>query len=164
MDNKTDQTPLLWVRFEGEKLDQQSIPIYDLAQVFIAVQRIVNKTYLYNEKRLLKGEKLTQSEQELVSLQLKERQKGSDIYGLSSFLEDPVVTNIIIPLVLEGLVALGAYTYRTVVQKNKKESSEAPQTKTDGSSDTAHKNDETEKTQAFSGLIYPQINDIVTSY
>lgn len=112
MNKTTDTSTLLWVRFEGERLKKQSVPIYDLAQTFIAIQRIVNKAYLFGENRLLKGQRLSQSEQELVALQLKERQKGSDMYGLAAFLSDPFVSTIVAPLVLDGLVALSSYAYK----------------------------------------------------
>ena len=139
------------------------MPIYDLAQVFISPQRVVNKAYLHQDNRLFKGQRLTQSEQELVSLQLREREKGSDIYGLSSFLSDPIVTNIIIPIILEGLFALSAYAYKRVTSRDKTSSSKTEDTKTNNSSESANNNkDDNLKRQEFAGLIYPQARDIVS--
>jgi hypothetical protein len=39
-----DET-LIWLRFEGEGLDIRGVPVYELGEVLIALQRIVHKAY-----------------------------------------------------------------------------------------------------------------------
>lgn len=95
---------VLWIRFKGDYLGTRSIPIYELGQVLISLQQIVYKTYLYN-KGHLESHRLTNHEREKLALQISYHEKGSDIYGITSFLSDPIISTILIDL----LKAMGVY-------------------------------------------------------
>jgi len=111
--------PILWLRFIGGELDVKALPIYELGTVLIAFQRIINKAYLYEKETLSKGAKLTPAERQNYALQIGAHQKSSDEYGFISFITDPVVVNHIKTLVIDGLVALGAYALgKAVAKKN----------------------------------------------
>lgn len=112
-----EQEPILWVRFIGEELNVKALPIYELGNVLIAFQRIVNKAYLFENESLSKGAKLNSIERQNCALQIGTHQKSSDEYGLISFVTDPVVVNHIKTLVVDGLVALGAYALGKAVSK-----------------------------------------------
>lgn len=115
--------PLLHVRFIGEELDVKSMPIYELGTVLIAIQRIVNKAYLFNKGSLEKGSRLGPEERKECSLQIGEHNKSSDAYTLISFFTDPVVIDHVKTLIIDGLVALGAYAAGRAVSKKKKDAS-----------------------------------------
>ena len=155
MQNKLNsETPTLWIKFYGSSLDVNSIPIYDLAEVLTAIQRIINKMYLFNKNQLLKGHRLKNDEKNSLSLQLSKHEKGSDLYGLTTFLSEPFVSEIVIPLLLDGLVALGAYAVRKVVKKRKTN---------DHNNQKENENLQNNiNPQMPPGLIYPQVSGIVT--
>ena len=74
-----DKELLLWLKFSGKLLDVQSIPIYELGDTLIAIQRIIHKTFLHDQERLRKHAQLTQEERKRLSLQIIERKKSSDL-------------------------------------------------------------------------------------
>lgn len=100
------------IRFIGEGLDAQGIPIYDLGQSFIAFQRIINKAYLFKNQQLTKGTALSTEERKICALQIIARKKESDGYGLAPFLTDPAYGDIIKGLIVVGVSAIAAYTKR----------------------------------------------------
>jgi hypothetical protein len=55
-DKMRKDEPALWIKFSGELLDLRSIPIYELGDTLVAIQRIIHKTFLHNEERLQKRE------------------------------------------------------------------------------------------------------------
>lgn len=113
--------PLLWLRFIGPDLKLRSLPIYELGTVLISLQRIINKAYLFEKESLSKGAKLSPYERQQCALQIGAHQKSSDEYGFISFFTDPVVVDHIKTLVVDSLVALGAYALgRVVSKKNEK--------------------------------------------
>ncbi|MEX0964513.1 MAG: hypothetical protein WDZ52_10800 [Pseudohongiellaceae bacterium] len=65
----------LWLKFTGENLDMRSVPIYELGDTLVAVQRIIHKAFLYQNDRLKKRAQLTQDERKRLSLQIVERRK-----------------------------------------------------------------------------------------
>lgn len=95
MPNLTSRPPfeesLIRLRFIGPELDEQSIPIYELGNTLVAIQRLVNKAYLFNQHRLDKSARPASNERSEVALQLGARRKASDGYGLVSIVTDPVV-------------------------------------------------------------------------
>lgn len=115
----SEQKPILWLRFIGEELDVKALPIYELGKILIACQRVINKAYLFEKEALSKGAKLTPAERQNCALQINVHQKSSDEYGFISFATDPVVVNHIKTLVVDGLVALGAYALFKAVSKEK---------------------------------------------
>jgi len=74
---------------------------------------------MYEKDSLEKGAKLTADERRNCALQISAHRKSSDEYGFISFVTDPVVINHIKTLVVDGLVALGAYALGKVGSKKK---------------------------------------------
>jgi hypothetical protein len=138
------------VRFVGKNFKEKGVPIYDLAESLLAVQRIVNKAYLLEENRLLKGKRLTNEEREFLSLQITDRQRKSDSYGLSAFLSDPFVSDILIPLLMEIFMAFGAYAAGKVIESMKNNKN-----KISGTTDI-------DSNQNLAGFIYPQTDRLLT--
>lgn len=108
------------VRFTGKSLNHRSMPIYELGCTLIALQRIINKSYLFAENKLEKGVHLPARKREELALQVASHRQGSDIWGLAPYLSDPAVGPIFQGLLVAGLSAIGAYTWK-VVTGNKKE-------------------------------------------
>ena len=42
-----NESPSVWLKFFGKQLDVRSVPIYELGDTLIAIQRIVHKTFLF---------------------------------------------------------------------------------------------------------------------
>jgi len=112
------QEYILWLKFIGKELEIKSLPIYELGTVLIAFQRIIHKAYLFKKLSLYKGVKLSPEERKNSALQIGTHKKSSDEYGFISFVTDPVVVNHIKTLVVDGMVALGAYALGKVISKN----------------------------------------------
>lgn len=112
-----ENAPLLSLKFSGETIDKHTMPIYELGSTFIAIQRIVNKTHLFNSNRLEKGAKLNFEERKETALRISAIKQGSDEYGLITFLTDPVVIGHVKTLIVDGLVAISAYTLGRVFSK-----------------------------------------------
>lgn len=115
---KTENNPLLSIRFRGQAITKNTMPIYELGSTFIAIQRIVNKSHLFNSDRLEKGAKLSFHERRETALRIAENKEGSDEYGLITFLADPVVIDHVKTLIVDGLLAISAYTLGKVLSKN----------------------------------------------
>lgn len=114
------QESLLWLRFIGDDLDIKSLPIYELGTVLIAFQQIVNKAYLFEQQSLTKGAKVSPPERQKCALQINAHRKSSDEYGFITFITDPVVVDHVKTLVVNAIVALGAYTLSKAVSKKEK--------------------------------------------
>lgn len=115
----TQKEGVLWIRFIGDNLETRSIPVYELGQVLISLQQIVYKTYLYKKGRL-ESRGLTKDEREQSALQISYHEKGSDIYGITSFLSDPTVNTIL----MEMLKAMGVYAVKKLIDILKKKKPE----------------------------------------
>lgn len=100
---------LLSLKFSGESLDVRSVPIYELGDTLVALQRMVHKTFLAEEERLRKRAQLTRVERKRLSLQISERTKSSDLYALVPFLADTETRNYLAALMKIGLGALARY-------------------------------------------------------
>lgn len=107
------------VRFTGESLNHRSMPIYELGCTLIALQRIMNKSYLFAENKLEKGAHLPTRKREELALQVAAHRQGSDIWGLAPYLSDPAVGPIFQGLLVAGLSAIGAYAWKTVTGNQK---------------------------------------------
>jgi hypothetical protein len=112
--------PSLWLKFSGEDLDVRSIPIYELGDTLVAVQRIVHKTFLFENDRLKKHAQLTQEERKRLSLQISERRKSSDLYALIPFTVDPAIQQYILTLLKVGLGSLAKYALKSVLSDYQK--------------------------------------------
>lgn len=124
---KLQDESLLWVRFYGPELEAKSVPIYELGQTLVALQTIIHKVYWYTQEPPSKRRiGLSRDVRNRLALRIKERQVGSDLYALSSFLSDPYVIGIIASLVGTAFFTLGAYVHKQIRQRNNSRS--APMT------------------------------------
>ncbi len=105
-DKNCKNEEMLCIKFNGKKFEDGSraVPIYELGQVLISFQQIIYKAFAYKNDVSLGDE-----ERKKLSLQMTSRRTGSDIYGFTAFLSDPVVHAFIAPLVVEAVIALGKY-------------------------------------------------------
>jgi hypothetical protein len=109
------------VRFVGNKFDTRSVPIYELGEVLVALQRMINRAYLFSlsdigdEKGALLGQTSIhgKSMRQKLSLQLAGREKGSDIYHLTWF-ADNVGADAVRAILSQVASAAKAYTQRKV--------------------------------------------------
>lgn len=125
MTDSVDQTQLIWLRFEGEDLDPAAIPIHHLGVSLLALQRIVNKAYLFSAGRLQSRRNLTHRERGKISLQVSAHQQGSDLYGLSPFLLDPIAIGVMSNLLTDALKALAKYIAGTIGESRENEKEES---------------------------------------
>lgn len=114
-----EDSPSVWLKFSGAELDLRSVPIYELGDTLVAVQRIVHKTFLFENDRLKKHAQLTQAERARLSLQISERRKSSDLYALIPFIADPTIQQYLATLLKVGLGALAKYALRSVLPDRK---------------------------------------------
>lgn len=115
-----EKPPSLWLKFSGETLDVRSIPIYELGDTLVAIQRIIHKTFLFDNGRLKKHAQLTQVERAQLSLQISERKKSSDLYALIPFIADPALQAYLIALLKVGVGTLTKYTLKSVLANDDK--------------------------------------------
>ncbi len=71
---------LLSIRFVGQGFTKNTMPIYELGNTFIAIQRVVHKTHLFSTSRLEKGARLSFDERRELALRISEIKEGSDEY------------------------------------------------------------------------------------
>lgn len=109
--------PFVWVRFDGPELDIKTVPIYDLGHTFMAIQRLINKSYLFTQRQTTDIAKLTDEERQKLALRISSRERGSDIYGLAPFLMDFVVNGLLPNIVASGLLAIGDYAHKRAVSR-----------------------------------------------
>lgn len=114
------EEPSLWLKFSGEELDVRSIPIYELGDTLVAVQRIIHKTFLFENDRLKKHAQLTQEERKRLSFQISERRKSSDLYALIPFAADPALQQYLLTLLKVGLGTLAKYALKSVLSPQPK--------------------------------------------
>lgn len=101
--------PVLWLRFIGKDLTVRSVPISELAESMLALQQIIVKAYQHETKTLGKASIRKHQERRKIALQLEERRRDSDAYGLSSMFSD-----LIAPLIVQALSALLVYAGKKV--------------------------------------------------
>jgi len=98
----------------------RSIPIYELGDTLVAIQRIIHKTFLFENDRLKKHAQLTQLERAQLSLQISERRKSSDLYALIPFVADPALQAYLITLLKVGVGTLTKYALKSVLSNDEK--------------------------------------------
>jgi hypothetical protein len=111
--NPQDSSNLLDIRFIGPRLESQSIPIYELSRALEAIQRIINKAYIFSEwgtDRLLKGTVLGDVERQAVSLQMTEGKRVGQI-GFIPFVTENPNAEILISLIETAITAVGLFGY-----------------------------------------------------
>jgi len=112
------------LKFSGANLNIRSVPIYELGDTQVAVQRIVHKAFLFENSRLTKHAQLTQAERKRLSLQIHDRRKSSDAYALIPFLSDPICQQYLATLLKVGMETLAKYALQTVFSNKSKEGRE----------------------------------------
>jgi hypothetical protein len=117
---KLQDESLLWVRFYGPELEAKSVPIYELGQTLVALQTIIHKVYWYTQAHPAKGRiGLPRDVRNRLALRVKERQVGSDLYGLIPFLSNPYVIGIITGVIGTAFFELGQYIYKQIKQNSR---------------------------------------------
>ena len=109
------------IRFVGKKFDTRSVPIYELGEVLVALQRMINRAYLFSlsdlgedEEALLRRRSIhSKSMRQKLSLQLASREEGSDVYNLTWF-ADNVGVQVVKAMLSQVASAAKAYTEKKV--------------------------------------------------
>ncbi len=117
--------PILEVRFIGESLVLHGIPIYELGTALVSIQRMVNKAHLVREHRWEHGSFPARDEREMLALQIGERRRGSDWFGLLPLLADPTTLSAIKRAVDYVMSGLTSYALGTVLDRARSESDES---------------------------------------
>lgn len=124
------EDPSLWLKFSGKELDVRSVPIYELGDTLVAIQRIIHKTFLFENDRLKKRAQLTQDERKRLSLQISERRKSSDLYALIPFAADPALQQYLLSLLKIGVGSLAKYALKQVLSDSQKTKNSSTSIKT----------------------------------
>lgn len=117
------EEPSLLLKFSGKELDVRSVPIYELGDTLVAIQRIIHKTFLFEKDRLSNRAQLTQNERQRLSLQISERRKSSDVYALIPFVADPMLQQYLLSLLKIGIGSLAKYALKNVLSEASKQKS-----------------------------------------
>ena len=83
------ENALFTIRFSGEELKTRGVSIYDLSNSLLAIQRIVHKAHLSMKDKLLKGAFPNEEDRQILALQISERRRSSDSFGLIPILSNP---------------------------------------------------------------------------
>jgi hypothetical protein len=135
----SNEDNILWIKLHGPRLDKKAVPIYELGELFVAIQTILNKVYWYeNQQSQKKRFGLSKNQRTQLALSIKTRKFGSDEYGLTPFLSNPYVIGIISGVVSSAIVALATYTLKKIIRKR----------------------EENDDDNRLIGLIYPQVDII----
>lgn len=110
--------PTLLLKFSGEGLDVRGVPVYELGDTLIALQRVIHKAYLFQHGRLGEGLPLRKAERQQLSLQIVDRERSSDLYVLAPFLADPMVQQMVFMAAEVGLAALLDYGLHRVLDSS----------------------------------------------
>jgi hypothetical protein len=78
----------LGIRFIGPEFSTRGVPINDLGQSLITIQRMVNVAYLISTERAFVRASLRDEERKGLALQIVDRERCSDAYLLDWFLRD----------------------------------------------------------------------------
>lgn len=109
------------IRFVGKKFSTRSVPIYELGEVLVAMQRMINRAYLFSlgdigddEEALLRRRSIHgKAMRQKLSLQIAGREKGSDVYNLTWFAED-VGADAVKAMLSQVASTVKAYTQKKV--------------------------------------------------
>jgi hypothetical protein len=97
------------------------VPIYELGETLIALQRIVHKAYLYTEGEYQPGRKLAPLDRKALALCIGGHKKGSDVYEIYQFLTDPDGLDVAKQLIPMALAGIGAYIAQKILSKKQQE-------------------------------------------
>ena len=116
---------VLEVKFSGERLHLHGIPIYELGTAFVSIQRMVHKAHLAQEDRWKAGGSPARHEREMLSLQIGDRRRGSDLFGLLPVFADPTTLGVIRRAVDYVIAGLASYAVGTVLDRVRSEPNES---------------------------------------
>lgn len=88
------------IRFAGPQFKTGGVPIQDLGETFITIQRMVYKAYFIQQKHSFRKAVPSDAERKLLALEIGERKRGSDIY---QFIWQVVQTVQMMPIDLQDL-------------------------------------------------------------
>lgn len=138
---KRYEESLFTVRFVGPKLDTVGVGIYDLGLTLVAFQRLVHKAYLAKTDNIRKGAFPEKNQRQELSLQIGERRRESDAFGLI-----PIITN---PMALQTLTYCADAVFNGVVGYYS------------GKVIERLRNEKDETKKLFIGSIYSEVTNII---
>ncbi len=138
---KRYEESLFTVRFVGPKLDTVGVGIYDLGLTLVAFQRLVHKAYLAKTDNVRKGAFPNKNQRQELSLQIGERRRESDAFGLI-----PIITN---PMTLQTLTYCADAVFNGVVGYYS------------GKVIERLRNEKDETKKLFIGSIYSEVTNII---
>lgn len=111
------------VRFVGKNIDKENgVPIYELAETLTAIQRLVYRAYLEHEQLPQQNIRGSSVRSEL-ALQIESRERGSDIYNLTAFIQSPggaIAASFLTSLLAEISIMGARYVRDKVVEHMRK--------------------------------------------
>lgn len=81
------------LHFDGAQFKTRGVPIQDLGESLVLIQRMVHKAYFIHEKQSFKKAVPSAAERRYLAMEIAERKRGSDIYQLAWLTRD-VLDNI----------------------------------------------------------------------
>src|SRR5260370_20318423 len=95
MPEPIEPSSVLRIRFVGPALNERGVPIYELGKSLVAIQRMVHKARMLEKRNEARRPFLTFDERSQFALQIADRRRGSDEYGLTPFLTSQIASNAI---------------------------------------------------------------------
>ena len=80
------------LRFDGAQFKTRGVPIQDLGESLVLIQRMIHKAYFIREKQSFKKAVPSSAERQFLAMEIAERQRGSDVYQLAWLAKDTVET------------------------------------------------------------------------
>ena len=103
--------------FSKAESNERGVPIYELGKSLVAIQRMVHKARMLEKRNEARRPFLTFDERAEFALPIADRRRGSDDYGLTAFLTNPITSNAIGNYIAWIMGALSAYAVRSVLEK-----------------------------------------------
>jgi hypothetical protein len=132
---------LFTVRFVGPTLDTVGVGIYDLGLTLVAFQRLVHKAYLAQNDKARKGAFPDKSERQELALQIGERKRESDAFGLIPIILNPAAVQTLTYCADAIFNGIAGYYSGKVLEKISVENNE--------------------KDKLFIGSIYSEVTNII---
>jgi len=133
---------LFTIRFVGPKLDTVGVGIYDLGITLVSFQRLIHKAYLSKTDRSQKGAFPKKKNRQELALQIGERRRKSDGFGLIPIVTDPAFLHTLkycADAVFSGVV--GYYSGKVLDKL---------------------RDDNDEKNKIFIGSIYSEVTNVIS--
>jgi hypothetical protein len=105
---------LLTIRFKGERLKKEAIPIYELGQSFIALQQAVHKAWSISTSTSLSHIRRAEIRR-AIALEVVQYKKSSDLFVLGAVFANPVVAPILTEAIKLTISGLFKYAQKAVL-------------------------------------------------